>query len=93
MEEWAELGNCVELGMLFVRPDFQHHGVGSACLRFVEHTVARKGKCGIYVEAMDPAVPFYWKQGFGSAGVSDDAGNGSIVMFKLLHSGVGIRCR
>ncbi|KAB2851680.1 MAG: GNAT family N-acetyltransferase [Hyphomicrobiaceae bacterium] len=57
-------GNCARIGSLYVRPLFDHLGVGSLLLSEAEQRARRAGFREFSIRAMPHAIPFLAKAGY-----------------------------
>lgn len=53
-----------EIGMIYVTPNFQRKGLGSAMIDYLQKLAKKKKKKLVYIKALHPAIRFYEKLGF-----------------------------
>lgn len=61
-------GKSARLRKFATLPDFQHQGIGSQMLRFLEHELRTKGVSLWWFDARETAIPFYQRLGFSVKG-------------------------
>lgn len=65
-----KLPNCYQLRGLFVDKEFQHNGIGSAIVNFVENRLRNIGVNYIWMNARESAVLFYLKLNYSNSKIS-----------------------